>query len=34
MPASWACRVMAEYLTAVHAALGASAKPALKLVET
>ena len=33
-PASWACRVMAEYLTAVHAALGASAKPAVKLVET
>jgi len=26
-PASWACRVMAEYLTAVHAALGDMARP-------
>ncbi len=33
-PTSWACRVMAEYLTAVHAALGESAKPAVHIVET
>jgi predicted alpha/beta-fold hydrolase len=26
-PASWACRVIAEYLTAVHGALGDLARP-------
>jgi predicted alpha/beta-fold hydrolase len=33
-PKSWACRVMAEYLTAVHASLGERTKPAVHVVET
>jgi len=32
-PASWACRVMAEYLTAVHAALGDMARPPAAVVD-